>query len=102
MTENRQASWEVVHLQGNYSITQPVLAILSNRDPVADWVSASHVLQTTQFIPHLTMKVLDGAHWVHLENPDKVNSAMRDWLDYTLPPVARLQSTADARRVDEL
>ncbi|KAF8075822.1 alpha/beta-hydrolase [Lyophyllum atratum] len=80
MTENRYASWELAQSQGNYTIPQPALAIYPLNDPVADWKVAAGLLKTGDFVPHLTTKVLDGAHWVHLENPVKFNAIVRAWL----------------------
>ncbi|KAG6910174.1 hypothetical protein DXG01_012623 [Tephrocybe rancida] len=80
MTENRHGSWDLAHKQGNFSITVPALAIFPLNDPVADWKIAAQLLRTTDFVPNLTTKVLDGAHWVHLENPVEFNAIVKDWL----------------------
>ncbi|GAW05471.1 alpha beta-hydrolase [Lentinula edodes] len=62
--ENRYASWKFAHEQGNHTIPQPVLAILPTDDPVADWVLASRLLHSEDFLPNLTTELLSGAHWV--------------------------------------
>ncbi|KXN91136.1 hypothetical protein AN958_02820 [Leucoagaricus sp. SymC.cos] len=91
--------------QGNFSIPQPVLSVLATKDPVADWSVAMKLLNSSALITDLTVKVcaelcfhmiqlVDGAHWVHLENPELVNKAIKEWLQ-ALP--------SDRRRpVDEL
>ncbi|KIK60086.1 hypothetical protein GYMLUDRAFT_261656 [Collybiopsis luxurians FD-317 M1] len=83
--ENRFASWKFAHEQGNHTIPNPVLAILPADDPVADWVVATRLLHSEDFLPKLTTKLLPGAHWVHLENPHLFNAAMRQWLDEYFP-----------------
>lgn len=80
MNENRYASWELAQSQGNYTIPQPALAIYPLNDPVADWMAASHLLKTAEFVPNLTTEVLEGAHWVQVENPVKFNAIVRAWL----------------------
>jgi soluble epoxide hydrolase/lipid-phosphate phosphatase len=67
------------------------------QDPVADWKVAMKMLNSTAYVPNMVVKVcttssgrgmgtlilvqfIDGAHWVHLENPDPVNMAIREWL----------------------
>ncbi|KAJ7083118.1 Alpha/Beta hydrolase protein [Mycena belliarum] len=79
--ENRRASWAFDHAQGNYTIPQPVLSILPNNDPVADWDLAAKILRSRDFLPNSKMKLIDGAHWCHLEHPHKFNAFMREWLD---------------------
>ncbi|KAG5638231.1 hypothetical protein H0H81_001105 [Sphagnurus paluster] len=101
MTENRLASWKLAQRQANFTIPVPTLAIYPLNDPVADWMVAASMLKTSKFVPHLTTEVLfshfcklqafansvlsrcktlEGAHWVHLENPIKFNSIVRTWL----------------------
>ncbi|EEB98974.1 hypothetical protein MPER_01422, partial [Moniliophthora perniciosa FA553] len=65
--------------QGNHTIPQPVLAILPEHDPVANWALAMKLLKSESFLPDLTTEA--RGHWVHLEYPDEVNSALRKWLD---------------------
>ncbi|KAJ3738966.1 Alpha/Beta hydrolase protein [Lentinula detonsa] len=83
--ENRYASWKFAHEQGNHTIPQPILAILPTDDPVADWVLATRLLRSEDFLPNLTTELLPGAHWVHLENPTLFNAAMRKWLNKYFP-----------------
>ncbi|KII83408.1 hypothetical protein PLICRDRAFT_47292 [Plicaturopsis crispa FD-325 SS-3] len=81
MDANRRASWALAQAQGNMTIPQPVLSILPLQDPVADWAEAARILKSAEYVPELTTVMLNGAHWVHLENPDETNKAMRRWLD---------------------
>ncbi|KAJ4467868.1 Alpha/Beta hydrolase protein [Lentinula aciculospora] len=83
--QNRYASWKFAHEQGNHTIPQPALAILPTDDPVADWVIASRLLHSEEFLPSLTTEILPGAHWVHLESPHLFNAAMRKWLNKYFP-----------------
>ncbi|KAF9027539.1 alpha/beta-hydrolase [Hymenopellis radicata] len=80
-TENRHASWKYSHDQGNHTISQPVLAIYPTDDPVADWAKAAKVLKSNSFLPSVTTEIVEGTHWIQLENPKQVNDAMRKWLD---------------------
>ncbi|KXN91140.1 Bifunctional epoxide hydrolase 2 [Leucoagaricus sp. SymC.cos] len=92
--ESRQMSHTFDSKQGNFTIPQPVLSVLATKDPVADWSVAMKLLNSSSFITDLTVKFVDGAHWVHLENPEPVNKAIKKWLQ-ALP--------SDRRRpVDEL
>ncbi|KAK7459628.1 hypothetical protein VKT23_009609 [Stygiomarasmius scandens] len=83
--ENRYASWKFVNDQGNFTIPQPVLAILPLQDPVADWAIASKLLKSEDFLPNLTTEMLPGSHWVQLDHGDLFNSAMRKWLEQYFP-----------------
>ncbi|THV01207.1 alpha/beta-hydrolase [Dendrothele bispora CBS 962.96] len=85
-TENREASWKFAHDQGNFTLPQPVLAILPLEDPVADWQVASKILGSEQFLPRLTTEMLPGEHWVQLDHPDLFNEKMRKWLEVYFPP----------------
>ncbi len=97
-TQNRHASWQHSHEQGNHTISQPVLAIYPTDDPVADWVKVAEHLKSNSFLPSISIEVrfpymrqpwrlemllqiVEGTHWIQLENPHKVNDAMRKWLD---------------------
>ncbi|KAF5363493.1 hypothetical protein D9756_001039 [Leucocoprinus leucothites] len=104
--ENRQLSHALSHEHGNFTLPQPVLSILPTKvrsiletllitvdnkfekDPVADWGAAMKLLNSTAFLPDLTVKFVEGAHWIHLENPEPVNKAIKDWLR-TLPSRSR-------------
>ncbi|KAF9449488.1 alpha/beta-hydrolase [Macrolepiota fuliginosa MF-IS2] len=94
--ENRQQSHAFDHDQGNFTLPQPVLSILPTKDPVADWKEAMKLLNSADFIPDITVKYVEGAHWVHLENPEPVNQAIKDWLQTLRSP------SSEARAVDEL
>lgn len=96
---NKYLSWEFGHKQGNHTIPQPVLAVIPLQDPVGDWVIASNILHSADYLPNLKTVTLDGAHWIHLEQPVKVNSALKTWLD-ELPLHAKGISTK--RPSDEL
>lgn len=78
--QNRLLGWKLANAQGNHTIPQPVLAIYPKEDPVANWEKAAKFLQSSEYLPNLTIKLLSGAHWVHLENPLKCNNAIRKWL----------------------
>lgn len=43
-------------------------------------------------------QTVDGAHWMHLENPVPVNKALREWLNELEPEIKGRQ----ARPIDEL
>ncbi|EIN04290.1 alpha/beta-hydrolase [Punctularia strigosozonata HHB-11173 SS5] len=77
---NRYATWQGAHEQGNFTIPQPVLAILPTKDRVADWVLFSERLGVAKWIPSLTQKTVESSHWPHLERPDDVNGILREWL----------------------
>ncbi|KAF5371997.1 hypothetical protein D9615_008132 [Tricholomella constricta] len=103
ITENRYASWELVQNQGNFIVPVPALAIYPLNDPVADWTVVAHLLGTAKFVPNLTSETLEGAHWVHMENPVKFNAVVRAWLrklDESKCADANLKQ--ESRTVDEL
>ncbi|KAJ3823957.1 Alpha/Beta hydrolase protein [Lentinula raphanica] len=99
--ENRYASWKFAQDQGNHTIPQPVLAILPTDDPVADWVLASRLLHSEDFLPNLTTELLPGAHWVHLENPHLFNAVMRDWLHTHFPSKSLEVDDKDAAHIED-
>ncbi|XP_006460446.1 hypothetical protein AGABI2DRAFT_184905 [Agaricus bisporus var. bisporus H97] len=78
--ESRQISYTFSYGQGNHTIPQPVLSILPTADPVADWQHVMKLLKSEEFLPSLTLKIVEAAHWLHLENPEEVNQAIKDWL----------------------
>ncbi|KIJ59773.1 hypothetical protein HYDPIDRAFT_183893 [Hydnomerulius pinastri MD-312] len=78
---NRYGTWQSAQEQGNYTIPQPVLSVLPLNDPVADWVFAAEFLKAAHFLPLLTTKTMEGAHWPHMEHPKVFNAIMREWLD---------------------
>jgi len=79
-TRNRLLGWKLANAQGNHTLSQPVLAIYPKQDPVANWEKAAELVHSSKFLPNLTVKLLFGAHWVHLENPLKCNKVIREWL----------------------
>ncbi|KAG6811966.1 hypothetical protein H0H92_005070 [Tricholoma furcatifolium] len=102
-TENLHASWENAQTQGNFTVTVPCLAIYPLQDPVANWMVVAKLLKTADFVSNLTTEILDGAHWVHLENPSKFNDIVRAWL--SKPGVIGdldFEMKGDARINDEL
>ncbi|KAJ7735113.1 alpha/beta-hydrolase [Mycena maculata] len=82
--ENRRASWAFTNAQGNHTISQPVLSILPNNDPVANWGVVSKLLKSTDFLPNSKTEFMDGAHWCHIEHPETFNALMRKWLDQVI------------------
>ncbi|KAF9040695.1 Alpha/Beta hydrolase protein [Panaeolus papilionaceus] len=85
--KNRKAGWNAAQKQGNHTITAPVLAVYPSQDPVANWVSAAKMLKSADYLPELTVEVLPGAHWVHLEKPKIFNRVVRKWMASKFPPV---------------
>ncbi|CAA7269168.1 unnamed protein product [Cyclocybe aegerita] len=83
---NRYQTWKLAHTQGNHTIQQPVLAVYPTEDPVADWMLAAQMLKSAHYLPDLTTSLLPGAHWVHLEHPEKLNEVVRKWLERTAQP----------------
>lgn len=90
---NRYGTWQSTQAQGNYTISQPVLSVLPLNDPVADWVFAANYLKSAAFLPQLTTRTMEGAHWPHLEHPQVFNEILRAWLetlDHSLTPIQRV------------
>lgn len=79
-TDDRLLAYNLANGQGNETIPQPVLSILPTQDPVVDWVAAAEALGTANFLPNLTQVAISGAHWIQLENPDVVNTLIRNFL----------------------
>ncbi|KAF9457240.1 Alpha/Beta hydrolase protein [Collybia nuda] len=90
-TEDRNGSWALAQIQGNFSVPQPVLAIYPTGDPVANWSAAAELLHSQTFTPNAEVETLGGAHWVHIENPKKFNKIVRKWLE-----------KLDAQKIDSL
>ncbi|KZT63800.1 alpha/beta-hydrolase [Daedalea quercina L-15889] len=82
--ENQKGSWEFINSQGNYTIHQPVLSILPDSDPVADWGNVYKLLGSADFLPNSAVQMMPGGHWLHLEHPATFNHFVKRWLD-TLP-----------------
>ncbi|KAF8226853.1 alpha/beta-hydrolase [Tricholoma matsutake] len=102
MPKNRYAAWELARAQANSSIPQPALAVYPLNDPVANWQLAARLWKNAEFIPNLTTKTLEGAHWVHLENPTKFNAVVREWLDNLHSEQVKSDAENDTRPTDEL
>jgi len=98
---NKYLSWKFAHDQGNITIPQPVLSVIPYHDPVANWTIAAQVLRSAEFLPNLKTVTLEGAHWIHLENPKHTNEAIREWLD-ELPREVKNGGGAKGRVKDEL
>lgn len=79
--ENKFRNWDFAHRQGNWTIPKPALSILPLRDPVADWPLAGLMLQSRKYLPYLTIRVLETAHWIHMEKPKEFNAILEDWLN---------------------
>ncbi|KAJ7123197.1 alpha/beta-hydrolase [Mycena epipterygia] len=79
--ENRRASWSFANTQGNHTISQPVLSVLPESDPVADWALAVKLLGSEAFLPNSKTEFMPGAHWHHIEHPQTFNALMRAWLN---------------------
>ncbi|KAK0191621.1 Alpha/Beta hydrolase protein [Armillaria mellea] len=77
--------------QGNHTLPQPVLAIYPTHDPVADWVKAAEVLKSESFLPRLTTATVQGSHWIHMENPEPFNAALKSWLEVNFGGLARAE-----------
>jgi soluble epoxide hydrolase/lipid-phosphate phosphatase len=45
---------------------------------------------------------MEGAHWVHLENPEKFNNFVRDWLEGLKNTIAPIKRRSTRHAVDEL
>lgn len=59
----------------------PALAVYPIDDPVADWPLIALIVGAHKHLPYLTVKALNGAHWVHIEHPSKFNAVLEEWLE---------------------
>lgn len=57
MPKNRYLGWEFDHTQGNFTISQPALALFPTEDPVANWEAAAKLLNSKIFVPNMVVKV---------------------------------------------
>lgn len=101
-SQNRRVDRELAHAQANHTIPQPVLAMYPTQDPVADWVMAAKLLKSADYLPHLTTKAMEGAHWLHIEYPEKFNAYVRSWLDDQKNTIAPVKRSSARHAVDEL
>ncbi|KAI9566725.1 Alpha/Beta hydrolase protein [Boletus coccyginus] len=69
---NKYGTWKSAHDQGNFTIPQPVLSVLPLEDPVADWTMVAKFSNVGMYLPQLTTKTMNGAHWPHMEFPQCV------------------------------
>ncbi|KAK0490325.1 Alpha/Beta hydrolase protein [Armillaria novae-zelandiae] len=88
---NRHGTWKFASEQGNHTLPQPVLAIYPTHDPVADWVKAAEVLKSESFLPRQTTATVEGSHWIHMENPEPFNAALKSWLEANFGGLARAE-----------
>ena len=102
--EDRYQDWELANEQGNFTVSQPVLAIYPTnvrigfscfgystdgtilfpectQDPVANWTEAAELLSSASFTPNVTVKQMSGAHWPQLEFPVEFNKLTKEWLN---------------------
>ncbi|PPQ72056.1 hypothetical protein CVT26_006738 [Gymnopilus dilepis] len=93
--ENRRLGWRLAHAQGNYTISQPTLAVYPTQDPVANWAEAAKMLKSAEYLPNLTTEILPGAHWVHLEYPKEFNQIVHKWLQQLLDGEKKTQGHYD-------
>lgn len=68
---------------------------------MANWTIAAVALRSAEFLPNLKTVTLEGAHWIHLENPKHTNEAIREWLN-ELPKEVKSGGGAKGRAKDEL
>ncbi|KAF8427223.1 Alpha/Beta hydrolase protein [Boletus edulis BED1] len=78
---NKYGTWKSAHDQGNFTIPQPVLSVLPLKDPVADWNKLAESSKVAMYLPQLTTKTMDGAHWPHMEFPDEFNAITEEWIE---------------------
>ncbi|KAA1477488.1 alpha/beta-hydrolase [Dentipellis sp. KUC8613] len=79
-TANRKIYHDYAVAQANQTLPQPVLTVLPNDDPVFDGPTVVRLLHTEDYVPNLTIETMPGAHWLHLEHPDRFNKILRKWL----------------------
>ncbi|PCH41775.1 alpha/beta-hydrolase [Wolfiporia cocos MD-104 SS10] len=97
---NQEGSWNFIHAQGNLSIPQPALSILPLHDPVADWAEAAKIMRSADFVPSLTTQMIEGAHWLQLENPCEFNRIARTWLE-ALPYKEKIAAEEAEKKKEE-
>ncbi|TFY61993.1 hypothetical protein EVG20_g6854 [Dentipellis fragilis] len=78
--QNRKLYHDYAVAQANQTLPQPVLTVLPNDDPVIDGPTAVRLLHTEDYIPNLTIETMPGAHWLHMEHPERFNKILRKWL----------------------
>ena len=56
----------------------PTLMLAASRDPVLKpyLVKGMH-----ENVPQLTVREVDGTHWVLVEKPDECNDVLREWFE---------------------
>jgi len=77
---DRFAAFLFANTQGNLTIPQPVLSILPKNDPVADWVQVATLVNSSGYLPKLNQTTVPSAHWAQLEDPERVNAMIRNFL----------------------
>lgn len=61
-------------------LSMPALFIGANWDPISDISISSIADAQKKYCKDLTVVNVDAGHWVALEQPDEVNSAISEWL----------------------
>lgn len=75
----RRVNWEDEHaILDKKTINQPALFIAASRDNV---LYPSLAAKMNKDVPQLTMKEVDGTHWVLVEKPDECNALLKDWFN---------------------
>ena len=100
--ENKYRNWEFSHKQGNWTIPKPALSILPIRDPVADWPLVALIVGASKYLPYLTTRVLQTAHWIQLEKPAEFNAILQEWLDDLDVKLIEVELAEAKKEVDRL
>ncbi|KAI0782257.1 Alpha/Beta hydrolase protein [Abortiporus biennis] len=78
-------TWQQEQDSGNHTILQPALSILPTQDPVGNWSLISKMMENHKFIPKLREVTVDNHHWPQLEDPERTNKYIKEFLSEHWP-----------------
>ncbi|KAH8826880.1 alpha/beta-hydrolase [Flagelloscypha sp. PMI_526] len=90
--ENRGFNWERVQTQGNHTVEVPLLTLLPSGDGAGNWQHIQQKLGSSRFSEDFTSKVVDAAHWIHVDNHEQTNWILREWLSSKFTKVEQAQA----------
>lgn len=64
-------------MQGETPLRAPVLVVWGDRDP---FVSPPHAQEFARAADKTTIRILEGQHWLHRENPEEINRLMDEFI----------------------
>ena len=85
LNHQRNRAYSLHKWRNDGYLHMPVLFIGANWDPISDIAISSIADAQKQHCTNLREVILDAGHWVALEKPEEVNTAIVEWLVQSVP-----------------